>query len=245
MSSEELLAVADTDGDGEHSKEELAALHEQISRAGLKLTHKHEQAEMKAKHANRTAKRFGMLALIMVGFLIISLVGNLVIVFTVVDSQVTTKTSDSGILNVKGTNFPVKVASASFAAPLTSYLPDKAFESLKHFTATSALGSTVHVAVQGFMRIPAARCRPPIIKFITPVGTILLEGTELIFDTEVAPVFLEAGLLTHGLAAGEGSADTRRKLGLSELKGFFETLEDVIADTNTTVCIPDLPTYPT
>ena len=141
------------------------------------------------------------------------------------------------------------------------------------------------------MRIAAQKCRPPIVKLVTPTGTVILEGSELLFDhearlprapspresashalidshnayprthsfltahvlsvsvlppacepTQVAPIFLEAGFITHGLAATPSSADTRRRLsGLSGLRGFFDSLESVHSPSNVTTCIPDLP----
>ena len=102
--------------------------------------------------------------------------------------QVRTTTSDSSVLVAKGTNNPVKVAEASFSASLSSYLADDALNALHYFTAESATGASVRIQVQGYMRLAAQKCRPPIVKFITSVGTVLLEGTELFFDTAVAPV---------------------------------------------------------
>ena len=108
------------------------------------------------------------------------------------------------------------------------------------------------------MRIPAQQCRPPIVKLVTPSGTIVLEGEELSFDSEIAPVFLEGGFLTADGAVATngqspaalvhpmvGSADPRRRLSAGSLQGFFNSLAPLREPgLNSTVCVPDLPSMP-
>ena len=62
--------------------------------------------------------------------------------------------------------------------------------------------------MQGYLRLPARQCLPPIIKLLTAAGTIYIEGSSLEFSEAVAPVFLEAGLLTEP----SNPMGTRRRL---------------------------------
>ena len=115
----------------------------------------------------------------------------------------------SGELTPNGGQSAVKTAQATYAFPLSSSLSDEALGELRFFEATSETGASIRLAVNGFMRLPAQQCRPPVVKLLTPAGTVIVEGDQLHFDAAVAPVFLEAGFSAprrrRGLATAAAS----------------------------------------
>ena len=86
-------------------------------------------------------------------------------------------------------------------------------------------------------------CLPPIVKLITPVGAIHIEGEKLEFGESVSPFFLEAGFT--GVEAGDG----RRRLGAASLTGFFNALQGLTQASaanasGAPTCLPTLPSQP-
>ena len=197
-------------------------------------------------------KKYAMLGGAVLFALVASILVNFVIVFVVVDAQIPTKLSDSPGSNVLASKFSehaVEVAQSLERAPLSSFLDDEAFGQLRYLTATSRSGAKVRAAVSSFLRIPARQCLPPIVKLITDIGTVHIEGTDLEFSEAVTPVFLEAGFLNDELAAANGLLLTeplaRRRLSLSALEGWYNTLNMIKLEANETRgCLPDLPSLP-
>ena len=146
------------------------------------------------------------------------------------------------VLTVKGTHDAVQVAQSFTPTNLTSYLGDATFRELRYFNATSPTGATVHVQVNGFLRLPPQPCRAPVVQLHTSVGSIHLEGTTLEFDeSATSPFFLQAGFSTVP------SGPTRRRLASSTdtmLLGFFNTLRALEEHAGPSNCTPVLPTQP-
>lgn len=176
---------------------------------------------------------------IIIVFITVANIGVTVYSLTKSGTAVDTQT---GRLVDAGTGRAVSVSEALTPLQLTSYLPDTFFSELRYFTATSPTGTLVKLTVSAFMRLPAQQCLPPIVKLITSVGAVHIEGSTLEFAAaNVNPFFLEAGFLTDD--AGPG----RRRLSAATLMGFFNSVEQLEASTaNSTrpTCLPDLPEQP-
>jgi len=217
-----VLSAFDKDGDATINSSELA-----------------EAAEAYV-HKRTQAKRLKILAGVLVLVICLLVAANFVTSLMAAEMAKDTSTSpDTGLLTIKGSTDAVLVSAAEFSAPLSSYLPDETFAQLKHFTATSGTGAYVHIMVQGFYRLPAAQCLPPIVKLVTPAGAIHIQDTTLEFPDTSNSFFLEAGFVTEG--AGPG----RRRLSLSGLMGFYNTLHGIKTDADKSqTCTPKLPNPP-
>jgi len=91
------------------------------------------------------------------------------------------------------------------------------------------------------MRLAAQQCLPPIVKLITSVGAVHIEGSSLEFAAEdVNPFFLEAGFLT------QDAGPERRRLSAASLMGFFNSVDQLRSTQNSSrpSCLPDLPEQP-
>jgi hypothetical protein len=108
---------------------------------------------------------------------------------------------DGSVLHAKGAtkDEPVETAAHLTQHELNSYANDNALQEvcthpnrtpsthvasprslqIRYFTATSPTGVVVRVEITAYMRLPAAQCRAPIIKFETTAGQIHLEGSAL------------------------------------------------------------------
>jgi hypothetical protein len=197
--------------------------------ASLYKSHRKEQKKMKLYTL------FAVMALV---FLAVCNLASTIIAIEV--SKETTVASGTGILEIAGTQDAVQVAQSLVPHSLNSRLPEAFFAELRYFTATSSTGASVRLQVQSYMILPARECLPPIVKLVTPVGSVYIEGTVLDFDAQnVNPFFLEAGFLTGN------SAPTRRRLADATLVGFFNTLYKLVDETDAnSTCLPTLPTMP-
>ena len=138
-----------------------------------------------------------------------------------------------GVLTDRATNQPVGVRMNLESTALSSLLPNSALKELKYFEATSTGGAYVHVAVNGFLKLPPAAVGGlPIVKLLTPYGTVTLEGSQLSFADSVPEVFLMAGFTAD--------SGTRRTLqGVAQLVGWFEMLDAYLAQNpNLNVTLP-------
>jgi hypothetical protein len=236
----------DTDGDGKLSTEEYNSLQVDIRKRSDKNVKIAQELKSNVR-SYRTAARYATIifGLVLV-LLVLSFVGNGVMI----DRLVRMDTKGT-ILVAKGTHgedgapLPVRTAETNYQfTGISSRLSNAALQDLKGFQVTSDTGAYTSIKIQGFMKLPAQPCRDPVVKFVTAVGTIILEGTELTFDNDVAQIFLESGLKTFGLAVGPGSDDRRRKLVPASLTGFFTTLENAVQSASDASCLPALPTEP-
>ena len=111
----------------------------------------------------------------------------------------------------------VKTAANGESAPLTTALPDAAFEQLKQFQVDSPTGAHVSLSVQGWYRVPQPTAATgSVVKLITAAGFIILDGTDMTFEETLGSVFSEAGFTVNG----------RKLLGIYELVGLFNSIDD-------------------
>ena len=91
--------------------------------------------------------------------------------------------------------------------------------------------------MNGFLKLPPATAGGlPIVKLLTPYGTVTLEGSQLSFADSVPEVFMMAGF--------NADAGTRRTLlGVAQLVGWFEMLDAYLSQNpNLNVTMPVPPT---
>jgi len=110
MRKEALFELADKDNDGVIDRAEFNSLYEVIRDDATKEHRETEVAEQAKVAANRRTKIASGLSLLMAFFLFLSLAGNLLIVYFVVDGQVTTTTRSDGSLMAKSGASEVHVA---------------------------------------------------------------------------------------------------------------------------------------
>lgn len=115
----------------------------------------------------------------------------------------------------------VSTASYSNAMPMSSVLPDTAFEALTKFSLTNpSTGSYMSMLVLGWARINGEGAFGSTVRIMTFAGTITLDGRSMTFSDAVAPVFEEAGFTVTPLTASR-----RRLLDIgTSLVGFFSYL---------------------
>lgn len=239
------LGKYDADGDGKLNAAEFNALKAQVADIDARNQRLGGRRAESTRQARKVAKITLLVAVLMIVLLIFSFVGNWVLI----DHLVHTETDGSNLVakavGPNGQPIPVRVAETRYSQSISSRLSAASFEDLKELQVMSATGAYVSIKIEGFMKLKAQPCRDPIVKFVTAVGTIILEGTDITFDSDLAPIFLASGLQTFGLAVGPGSDDRRRKLTPSSLKGFFTSLENIVESAPNTTCLPELPVAPT
>lgn len=128
----------------------------------------------------KRSKRMGMALAAVAAFLAIFLAVNFSLTFLAAELAKDTEVEGpSDTLSKKGSSNPVLVGTSLQSSELTSYANEAALQELRYFDAVSPTGTSVRVQIQAYMRIPAGQCREPIVKFVTPVGSIHVEGTAL------------------------------------------------------------------
>ena len=110
VTKEHLWELADVNHDGSITRDEFDKLHQVIVDNALEEVNKKHALEQANKVATRRARAATFGGVVMAIFLGISLLGNLGIVFYVVDSQVTTSADGTGHLRAKGSAAEVQVA---------------------------------------------------------------------------------------------------------------------------------------
>ena len=84
------------------------------------------------------------------------------------------------------------------------------------------------VVIQGFSIAPPPVVNPnspPSVSLYTYFGTIVLVGTQLLFDSGVPDVFVQLGFSDGSIEAGGSTSTGRRLLGIGELVGLFNYLD--------------------
>ena len=217
----EVMKAFDTDASGAVDLQELAA-------AAVAYKKSQEQAKTQQK-----------IIFVILAILVLTIGAITGLTFAVVELSKETKASSDGTLKAAGSSNVVKVASVDSnvnngvlqdrisgkplatrmnlqSASLSSLLPNSAFKELKYFEATSTGGAYIYVKVNGFVKLPPQKFGDlPIVKMLTPYGTITLQGTQLSFADTVPEVFLIAGF----------TAQRRMLQGVAQLVGWFELLE--------------------
>jgi len=113
-----LFRLVDTDGSGTIDAQEFAVLYDAIKKD---LAEELEKEAALAKEASSAKRRFKMLLLfvaVLVSFLAAPVAANFAVIFTVVDQAITTTTTSTGILEVKGSDTIAKTAVATQDLPL-------------------------------------------------------------------------------------------------------------------------------
>ena len=135
------LKIFDQDGDGTVDPKELMRAAELY------------------QSSKKSQKRMRKFIIGMVLF-IIALIGiNSAMTFMMVELGKETKASEDGVMRVNAgggqQGAVVKTAANGESAPLTTALPDAAFEQLKRFVVDSPTGAHVSLVVQGWYRVPS------------------------------------------------------------------------------------------
>ncbi|KAJ1438556.1 hypothetical protein B484DRAFT_392228, partial [Ochromonadaceae sp. CCMP2298] len=111
----------------------------------------------------------------------------------------------------------MKTSPASANVTFSSAMPDSLLLELKTISVSSDSGASLHLSVLGFLRMPETSQVPSSVTFITHIGRILIEGTDVsYFDDSQAEIFLAAGF---SVTNADGSQSTGRRLGARRLSG--------------------------
>ena len=112
----------------------------------------------------------------------------------------------------------IQTAPFSQQSTLSSALPNEAFTSMTHFTATSPSGSFIQLLVLGFARIQGSGTFGSTVQLLTYAGTVTLDGRTIAFEDSVAPVFAAAGFSV----SSDVQAGRRHLLDVgTDIAGFF------------------------
>merc|ERR1719372_36737 len=115
---ESLFRLVDTDDSGTIDAQEFAVLYDAIKKDLEEELEKQAALEKEASSATRRFKMLLLFVAVLVSFLAASVAANFAVIFTVVDQAITTSTTSSGLLEVKGTDTIAKTASATQDVPL-------------------------------------------------------------------------------------------------------------------------------
>jgi hypothetical protein len=113
-----LFRLVDTDGSGSIDAQEFAVLYDAIKKDLAEELEKEAALEKEASSARRRFKMLLLFVAVLVSFLAASVAANFAVIFTVVDEAITTTTSSSGLLEVKGSDMVAKTAIATQDVPL-------------------------------------------------------------------------------------------------------------------------------
>merc|ERR1719408_268530 len=114
---ESLFNLVDTDGSGTIDAQEFAVLYDAIKKDLAEELEKEAELQKEATSARRRVKMLMLFVAVLVSFLAASVAANFAVIFTVVDQAVTTTTTSTGLLEVKGTNSIAKTAIATEDVP--------------------------------------------------------------------------------------------------------------------------------
>jgi predicted esterase len=113
-----LFRLVDTDGSGSIDAQEFAVLYDAIKKDLAEELEKEAALEKEASSARRRFKMLLLFVAVLVSFLAASVAANFAVIFTVVDEAITTTTTSSGLLEVKGSDMVAKTAVATQDVPL-------------------------------------------------------------------------------------------------------------------------------
>lgn len=115
----------------------------------------------------------------------------------------------------------VSTSVATTQQALTSLMSDAALRELRVLALTSVTGASIHLNVLGFIRLPPRPCRRSLVKLFTAAGVLMLDGTQLTFDTDVAGVLADAGFESSEYPDDVDGKQTVRRRLLSELSALI------------------------
>ena len=155
---------------------------------------------------------------LLMGLLLAAIAG---VTIAVVELSKDTDVSSGGAMTVKG-HPDTAVQTAAFLTPaaLSSEMGDDDWMELKVLTLTSPAGARMNLAVTGTVRVPFEEsCHGSVVRVLTAVGTITLDGKDLVFGGDVDDaLFREAGFILSTGGAG------KKLLGAYTLLGMFNLL---------------------
>jgi len=129
--------------------------------------------------------------------------------------------SESGEMKSKGGGGGIKSGEYLQPTPLDSRLPDSFWTEFKRFSVNGDSGAFLSMMVQAAARYPRAGSRHgTVIVIFTFIGDITLDGTDMTFKERVAGAFEDAGF--------ELEPSRRRLMGVTELVGFFNLMQDMM-----------------
>merc|ERR1719316_401669 len=114
---ESLFNLVDTDGSGSIDAQEFAVLYDAIKKDLAEELEKEAELQKQASSARRRFKMLLLFVAVLVSFLAASVAANFAVIFTVVDQAITTTTTSTGLLEVKGTDTIAKTAAATQDVP--------------------------------------------------------------------------------------------------------------------------------
>jgi hypothetical protein len=201
------IACADTRAPTAHASAAGTISTEEILQHGAALEH--------ARLRNRTYKTlFVILALVWLAQMaaIFGIVAGVVLY-----TRQTVVPSGGAALTTRDGTAVIQTAAYTQESAMSSALPDDAFSQLTHFTVTAPGGSWVKLAVLGVARITGTGTFGSVMTLLTVAGSITIDGRDMSFATDVAPVFQQAGFMV--------APSGRRLLDVgTALRGFFSYL---------------------
>ena len=172
---QEQLATFDADGDGVISLAE-------ILRHGAELEH--------SQRRNSTYRRI-------IALLLLAWAASMAAIFGVVTAGVavtrqTVVSPGSNVMTTRDGKSVVQTATARVLySSASSEMPDSYWLEASHFSFTSDNESWLRLTVLGTARVMGSGAYGSVVKVITPVGTLTLDGTEVSVTADMIPLLTE------------------------------------------------------
>jgi hypothetical protein len=172
-----LLHLVDSDNSGGIDAHEFAVLYDAIKRDLEEDLEKQAALEKEASSATRRFKMLLLFVAVLVSFLAASVAANFAVLFTFVDSAITTATTSSGLLEARGSDTIVKTAIATQDVPLMA-APALDIETLSEVKSLKVVySSVVGGRVEAQMAVVGVRKHnSTFVEFVTSVGGETVEA---------------------------------------------------------------------
>lgn len=100
---------------------------------------------------------------------------------------------------------PISTIDSSSSARLSSALPNSYFKELRSVEFQQPSGSVMFLNVHAVARIIKLKSAlGSVVKLVTQVGTIILDGDVVSFSNDAAPIMEEAGFVVHHQTTSSG-----------------------------------------
>jgi hypothetical protein len=172
-----LLHLVDTDGSGTIDAHEFAVLYDAIKRDLEEDLEKQAALEKEASGATRKFKMLLLFVAVLVSFLAASVAANFAVLFTFVDSAITTETTSSGLLAAKGSDSIIKTAIATQDVPIMA-APALDIDTLSEVKSLKVVyRSVVGERIEAQMTVVGVRKHnSTFVEFVTSVGGETVEA---------------------------------------------------------------------
>lgn len=190
---------------------------ESVAKSTASTTGQVRESSADIKKAQRKATRLFYLIGALVAFIAVILAGQTALVYALFEASKETKPSEDGMLMVKGTDAPVKVAEATVGHSLDSRLPDNVWAEIKYIQFTNNRNGMLHLLVLATTRFedPDA-LYGTYIHIFTHVGKIILDGSIVTFEDSAQGTFKASGFSV--------TRTGRRLQGHFQLIGLFNSI---------------------